>query len=133
MVELRPRGAIQLASTSTDKPGILNVVGAVLQCNDSTCSSLTMLQSKTLGTIKVKGKTDLSIQWDKANHQFIFQFGKLAPVSAPYAVSDTSPPGLNFKDLRFRSLIANCTTEPRLVASLEAYFDNVFVNQSAAP
>jgi len=124
---------IQRASNSTDKPGILEVRGAISQCNDATCATYTVLNSTTLGTIKAGATTTLSIQWDQPNHQFIFKFGKLAPVHLAYAVSDTSSPGLNFKDLRFRNYIANCMTPPRLIAFMEAYFGNVFVNQSAAP
>ncbi|MGZ3535341.1 MAG: hypothetical protein ACXU9K_08945 [Thermodesulfobacteriota bacterium] len=124
---------IERTSDSTDQAGILQVVGAVSQCTDSTCATFTVLSSQTLGTIKVGKKTTLSIQWDQPNHQFIFQFGKLAPVLLTYGVSDTSPPGVNFKDLRLRNYIANCTTGTRLVSFVEAYFDNVFVNQSAVP
>lgn len=124
---------IELASDSTEKPNILEVIGAISQCDDSTCDTYTVLDSQTLGTVKVGATTTLSIQWDQPNHQFIFQFGKLAPVNLAYAVSDTSSPGVNFKDLRLRNYIANCTTEPRLVSFVEAYFDNVFVNQSAVP
>jgi hypothetical protein len=124
---------IELVSNSTNKPGILEVTGYVSQCNDSTCSSSTALQSETLGTIKVGVNTNLSIQWDQPNHQFIFKFGSLAPVFVAYGVSDTSLPGLDFKTLRLRNYIANCTAEPRLVSFVEAYFDNVFVNQSAVP
>ena len=124
---------IELASNSTNKPGILEVTGYVSQCNDSTCSTNTVVQSTTLGTVKVKGKTNLSIQWDQPNHQFIFQLGTLTPVSVKYTVSDTSPPGFSFKDLRLRNYIANCTAEPRLMGFGEAYFSNVYVNESAAP
>jgi hypothetical protein len=124
---------IRLASDSTDKPGILEVLGSVWRCDDSTCTLFTELNATTLGTIKVGAKTTLSIQWDQPFHQFIFQFGKLAPVFLPYAVSDTLSPGVKFKRLRLRNYIANCTTGPRLGSFVEAYFDNVFVNQSAAP
>jgi len=121
------------ASDSTDKAGILEVSGSIWRCDDAACTSFTELNSTTLGTIKVGAKTTLSIQWDQPFHQFIFQFGKLAPVFLPYAVSDTLSPGVKLKRLRLRNYIANCATGPRLGSFLEAYFDNVFVNQSAAP
>jgi len=124
---------ISLASNSTDAPKILEVWGVISQCTDSTCTTFTVLNSKQLGTIKVGAKTTLSMQWDQPNHQFIFQFGKLASVPLGYAVSDTSAPSVNFKHLRLRNYIANCATGPRLQSFVEAYFDNVFVNQSAAP
>jgi hypothetical protein len=124
---------IRLASDSTDKPNILEVLGTVWRCDDPTCSLFTELNSTKLGSIKVGAKTTLSIQWDQPFHQFIFQFGKLAPIFLPYAVSDTFSPGYEFKRLRIRNYIANCTTGPRLGSFVEAYFDNVFVNQSAAP
>jgi len=127
--------AIELASDSTNEPGILNVVGSIRQCGNATCSTLNTLVSQTLGTIKLKGKTDLSMQWDKPNQQFIFQFGKLAPSPLSYSglVADTFPPSVDIKRLDLSYSIANCTIEPRISAFAEAYFDNVFVNQSAAP
>ena len=124
---------IELTSNSSNAPNILNVLGYVIRCNDSSCVSYSLLRGENMGTIKLKAKTDLSVQWDQPNHQFIVQVGKLPPVSLPYAVSDTHPPGVNVKELRLTNYIANCTTEPRLVGFVDAYFDNVFVNQSAAP
>ena len=124
---------IQLRSDSTDKPGTLEVIGRVVKCNDSSCFTNTKLDQQTLGAIKVKKKADLSIQWDKTNHQFIFQFGKLAPVISTYTVPDTSPAGDPTKGLDLNHRIANCTVEPRPVAFVDVSFDNVLVNQSAAP
>jgi hypothetical protein len=127
---------IQLRSDSTDKPGILEVIGRVVQCNDSNCFSNTKLYEQILGTIKVKKKTDLIIQWDKTNHQFIFQFGSgksAVSVSFTYTVSDTSPSGADSKRVDVAHRVAKCTAEPRTVAFVDANFDNVFVNQSAAP
>ncbi len=128
--------AIQLRSDSTDKPGILEVIGRVVQCNDSSCFATTKLFQQTLGTIKVKKKTDLSIQWDKTNHQFIFQFGSgksAVSASFPYTVSDASPPGADSKRVDVAHRVAKCMAEPRTLAFVDANFDNVFVNQSAAP
>ena len=120
---------IELASDSTDKAGILEVIGRVIKCNNSTCSLYTELDKIVLGTTKVKKKTDLSIQWDKSNHQFIFQLGKSAPVSYTYAVPDLLPAGFaDSKALDIAQSIANCTAEPT-VAFMDANFDNVFVNQ----
>ena len=124
---------IELASDSTDKAGVLEVIGKVLKCNNSTCSSYTELDKKVLGTTKIRKKTDLSIQWDKGNHQFIFQCGKSAPVSSTYAVPDLLPPGVvDSKRVDIAQVVADCTAEPRPVAFMDANFDNVFVNQSAA-
>ena len=124
---------IELASDSTDKAGILEVIGRVIKCNNSTCSLYTELDKIVLGTTKVKKKTDLSIQWDKSNHQFIFQLGKSAPVSSTYAVPDLLPAGFaDSKALDIAQSIANCTAEQRPVAFMDLNFDNVYVNQSAA-
>ena len=76
--------------------------------------------------------TRLRVQWDRENHRFIFQRDDDPEVVAPYTVSDTAPAGARVK--RWTSIsVANCTATPRPVAFIEALFDDVMVNESAAP
>ena len=75
----------------------------------------------------------LRVQWDRDNHRFIFQRDDNAEVFAPYTVSDSAPPGIQVKLLDALHLVPNCTATPRPMAFIEALFDDVMVNASAAP
>ena len=105
-----------------------------MECLDSGCLDANSLSSHDLGTVTLQEMADLSIQWDQANHQFIFQLNNNPPVYAPYTVQDTSPPGMtNGKRIGLSHMLPNCTAEPRPMVFMDAYFDNVYVNQSAGP
>jgi hypothetical protein len=52
---------------------------------------------------------------------------------APYTVPDTTPPGIQVKLLDAIHFVPNCTTTPRPMAFIDAMFDDVMVNASAAP
>lgn len=127
-------------SNSSDPAKVLEVVGHVYQCLDEKCGTYTLLDSESLGTVHLNQTVKLQITWDKTNHQFIFQKGKSTPVPFTYAVSDTNPPGTSnggAKHLGVRQYVASCdmtkTTPPRPVASMEAFFEKVYVNASAIP
>jgi hypothetical protein len=47
-------------------------------------------------------------------------------------VSDSAPPGDQFKRLSVVHFVPNCTATPRPVAFIEAFFDDMMVNESAA-
>jgi hypothetical protein len=124
------------SSSSSDPGNVLEVFGYLVQCADLGCWTGTLLDSKDLGTVRLNQRVKLRITWDQVNHQFIFQVGKGPDVLSPYAVPDTAPPGTpngGNKRLEVAHFIANCTTAPRPVAFMEAFFDDVFVNESAIP
>jgi hypothetical protein len=122
-------------SNSPDPPGVLSVDAVVVHCHDVNCSDRTFLSVTSLGTVTTGQWVRLLMQWDQANHQFIFQRGTLPPVIVPYLVSDTAELGVQSKDLEVVQFVANCmpTALPRPVGKVDALFDNVFVNQSAQP
>jgi hypothetical protein len=120
-------------SNSTDPAGVLQVTGQVIQCLDADCNSSTVLQSVSLGTTTIGTPVTLEMQWDQANKQFLFTRDNGSPVAAPYAVSDVAPPTEPYKDVDLRVDVANCTSAPPLTGFVNASFDNVFVNKSAAP
>ena len=92
------------------------------------------LHFQDLGLVKLGEMTRLRVQWDRENHRFIFQRGGDPEVVAPYTVSDTAPASDSRKTLEITSMsVANCTATPRPVAFIEALFDDVMVNASAAP
>jgi hypothetical protein len=73
------------------------------------------------------------MQWDRENYRFIFQQGGDPEVFAAYTVSDTAPASDRHKTLIVVHSVANCTATPRLVAFMDASFDDVLVNESATP
>jgi hypothetical protein len=125
--------AVERFSNSTDPPGVLRVEAVVIHCHNVDCSDRTFLSVTPLGTVTTGQWVKLLMQWDQANHQFIFQRGTLPPVIVPYFVSDTAEPDLRLKDLEVAQFVANCTAAPRPVGKVDARFDNVFVNESAFP
>jgi hypothetical protein len=124
---------IQRRSNSTDEPNVLEVNYMVVECVNSICTPSTPLDKGFLGTVTTGSVTDLSIRWDKANHQFIFQMDLQSAVFSPYKVSDLSRPGLGFKQLNLGHFVANCKGEPRSSAFMDAYFLKVFVNDKTSP
>jgi hypothetical protein len=48
-------------------------------------------------------------------------------------VADTAPPGIAAKVLNAMHFVPNCPATPRPMAFIEAWFDDVMVNESAAP
>jgi hypothetical protein len=119
------------ASDSTDPPDVLRVQSVVLHCARRFCD--TTLHHKDLGPVKRGEMARLRIQWDRDNHRFIFQRDDAPEVVAPYTVSDTGQPSAAVKRLVVANEVANCTSMPRPVAFIDALFDDVMVNESAAP
>ena len=119
-------------SDSTDPPDILRVICEVLHCT-SDGTGISNLHRQDLGPVKLGEMVRLRVQWDRDNHRFIFQRDDDPEVLAPYTVSDSGPPGDQVKLLVALNLVSNCTATPRPVAFIEALFDDVMVNESAAP
>jgi hypothetical protein len=119
------------AAESTDPPDVLRVQSVVLHCNSWVCD--TTLHHKDLGPVKRWEMARLRIQWDRDTHRFIFQRGDAPEVVAPYTVSDTAQPSAAVKPLVIANEVANCTAKPRPVAFIDTLFDDVMVNESAAP
>lgn len=113
--------------------GTLVVVASVTHCTNSSCVAPSVLDFESLGTVAIGTGVKLTMQWDQANHKFIFTRGSRTPIEFIYGVPDTSPPGLPSKNLEVFTNVANCTTTPAPVASISALFDNVNLNQSALP
>lgn len=122
---------LQRRSDSTDPPGIFRVQGFVFKCTDAACNGSVDLAFVLLGFATVNQPATLLLQWDQPNHKFIFGFNGTT-VDAPYFVSDTAPPSFQSKAMHAQVVVANCTAVPRPVGSMDALFNNVFVNASAA-
>lgn len=111
---------------------VLYALSLVVHCTTADCKESTYLHSRVLGPVKRGETTTLRVQWDRDNHRFIFQRDDDLEVFAPYTLSDAAPPGRQRKGLRIGYEATNCTAMPRPVAFIEAFIDDVFVNESAA-
>ena len=120
-------------SGSTVPPDVHRARSVVFHCANRPCTTGSELHSQDLGPVKRGEMARLRVQWDRDNHRFIFQRDDAPEVFAPYAVSDTAPPGIQVKLLDAMHFVPNCTVTPRPVAFIEALFDDVMVNESAAP
>jgi hypothetical protein len=125
--------AIGLYSNSTFPAGAAGVLFYVIECTNNDCSTFDIIDADLLADVPVGTEVNVRMQWDQTNHQFTFGQSANDTVSVPYAVSDSSSPGMPFKRLEVSNSVANCTTEPRPIAEIAALFDDVSVNQSAVP
>ena len=120
-------------SDSTDPPDVFRVRSGVFHCANAACTAVSELHFQDLGSVQRGEMARLRVQWDRDKHRFIFQRDDNPEVFAPYTVSDSAPPGIQVKLLDALHLVPNCTATPRPVAFIEALFDDVLVNESAAP
>jgi hypothetical protein len=126
--------AIVRQAPSPDPEKILRVQAFVTQCADVACLGGKQLDFQDMGPIKRGKKARLRIQWDQANHRFIFQRDGEPEVFSPYMVSDTAPSGSRVKFLGTTNIVPNCRLQagmPRPASFIDAFFDNVLVNESA--
>jgi len=123
--------SVSVGRLSADPPGSLSVDAAIVRCNDKTpsCDDQITLSSQTLGSVQLGSNNTLSVTWDRSNHQFIFQLNSDSAVPLAYTVSDTFPPGLSDKSFWVAGNVPHCTTKPRPSATVDALFDNVYVNR----
>jgi hypothetical protein len=120
-------------SDATDPPDVLRVRSSIFHCANTPCTTGSGLHFQDLGPVKRGEMVKLRVQWDRDNHRFIFQRDDGPEVVAPYTVPDTTPPGIQVKLLDAIHFVPNCTTTPRPMAFIDALFDDVMVNKSAAP
>jgi hypothetical protein len=73
------------------------------------------------------------MQWDPANDRFIFQRDADPEVFLPYTVSDAASASNAAKGVNVLDAVPNCTIGPRSVGFINAFFDDVSVNESAVP
>jgi hypothetical protein len=120
-------------SGSNAPPDVFQARSVVFYCANRPCTAGSELHRRDLGPVKRGEVVRLRVQWDRDNHRFIFQRDEAPEVFAPYTVSDTAPPGIAVKQLEAMLSVPTCTATPRPMAFIEAWFDDVMVNESAAP
>jgi hypothetical protein len=102
-----------------------------IRCDDAACTTSTPLGiSPFTKSWALNQKHPLVLAWDVANKQFLgivdFQTATQETQTVSYgALSDTSAPGLDFKDLGIRHFVASCTAGATM-AQMTVLFDNFF-------
>ncbi|CAM3308421.1 hypothetical protein G4177_08410 [Corallococcus sp. ZKHCc1 1396] len=126
--------SIRIVSRSTDLPASkeLRVEAVIEQCRDTSCAGRTQLFAADLGKVHQGEQASLRVQWDAANHRFVFQRDAQPEVYGTYAVSDTHSPGAPDKALVVTHALPTCASGAPL-GYANAYFHDVLVNASAAP
>lgn len=115
----------------------LKVVAFVQRCLDDGCSSTQELFKKQVCTIGVAEPIKLRIKWNSANNTIVFYHAKesedMQSDVYKYTFDDSVLAGVAWrKRLDVSMGLGNCTDTPRPSAMIEAVFDNVYVNESAA-
>ncbi|NNC03852.1 hypothetical protein HJC10_13485 [Corallococcus exiguus] len=128
--------SIRTVSRSTDPAGsqALRVEAVIEQCTNASCSTRTQLFTADLGLVHQGEQAALRLQWDVANHRFVFQRDTQPEVYGAYTVTDTHAPGSSSKALVVTHDLPTCASAtPAPLGYANAYFHDVFVNESAAP
>jgi len=125
---------VHRVSDSTDPPGLLHVEGVVAICYVADCNgAIAVGNAVDLGTVMVGTPTTVQLQWDQPGRTFHFSREGGPSGTLGYPQSDANPPGVPFAQLSTRVNVPNCQSAPRVNSMVDAAFDNVFVNRSAAP
>jgi hypothetical protein len=126
-------GIVQ-ASDTRDPSDVFRTQSVVFYCANRPCTAGTQLHRQDLGPVKRGEMARLRVQWDRPHSQFIFQRDEQPEVFARYAVpSDILAPLIPIKLLHAVHFVPACTATPRPMAYMDALFDDVMVNESAAP
>lgn len=122
-------------SNSADPAGTLRVQGLVLHCNSADCVAATTVGNVVdLGTVTLGQAAVVQLQWDQAGKSFLFaRDGGAFSGAVGYTENDTSSPGVLFRQLSTRLDLPSCQSAPRVTGVIDASFDNIAVNKSAAP
>lgn len=122
-------------SNSSDPAGVLRVQGFASVCTSSDCVNGTVIGNIVdLGTVSLGQSAVVTLQWDQGGKTFFFSRDNGAfSGSAAYALSDSTAPSVPFKQLSTRMDLTNCQSAPQTTGYIDASFDNVMVNASAAP
>jgi hypothetical protein len=121
-------------SGAADPPDVFRAESVVFYCANRPCTAGTQLHRQDLGPVKRGEKARLRVQWDRIHRQFIFQRDEQPEVFARYAVpSDVVAPVSPSRWLNAMLFAPDCTAPPRPMVFIDALFDDVMVNESAAP
>jgi hypothetical protein len=121
-------------SNSADPIGVLRVEGTVYQCTVADCNyGASVLGSVDLGTAVVGETLSLRVDWDSQANRFGFGRVNNQTFYVNYAVADSQAAFGAFRQIGTRTEMANCLSGNRTEGFIDAKFDAVSVNLSAAP
>jgi hypothetical protein len=127
--DVRARLGIDASTNTSDQPSELRVVAKVQKCNNSDCTDITTMFTQDLGALALGQQAKLYLKWDKPNYRFLFRRDFEPWVSYAYDSNlQKSVPGINIKRLTVAGNAANCKAAPRTVAMMNAFFDNIYIN-----
>jgi hypothetical protein len=114
-----------------------SIVAFISRCLDTACtSSPTLVSHVFAATWSPRHPDTLQLQWDREGQQFLFAVNPGAAgeetAALSYPASDAFPAVQAFKAIRASHSAANCA-EARKQVSMTATFDDVLINESAAP
>lgn len=120
---------IERDSLSADPEDTARISAKVRRCIDDNCTHYNTLFWKDLGSIEAGQSATLSLEWDKANHKFVFKRDKSTVVYAydTKQYPDTFPPMFVSRALSVVSGVPNCTSGPRPTGFMNASFDKVYI------
>lgn len=84
-------------------------------------------EAQVLGTVSLGQTAKLRLNWDQANSQFVFQWNSNPVVVIGYKVH-AFPAVTAIKELWVGHGVPECASAPLASATIDAYFDNVYVN-----
>jgi hypothetical protein len=133
--DVQVRLEIDRSAASVDPVGVLRVRASIVQCSGDQvhCDEYLEIDHVDLGTVPVGQATTVQMQWDEPNRRFLFAREETGQnVTLPYVHAIAGPPTVPVKALSTRLDLANCSPAPTQ-GLVDASFDNVSVNRSAAP
>lgn len=120
-------------ANSVDPPNVMRLRGSVYQCTQPDCSfGWIGLGGVDLGTATVGESVTVKLEWDKPSKRFNFFRGSDPVQRVSYVVSDALAPALVYRLVGTSTMLAHCTAG-RTEGFIDAKFDSIFVNASAAP
>jgi hypothetical protein len=120
-------------SGATGPPDVFQARAVVFYGANRPCTAGMPLPRRDLRSVNRGETARLRVQWDRDNHRFICQRDDASAVFAPSAGSDTDPPASAATWVDARHVVPNWTATPRPMACIDAWFDEMMVNESAAP
>ena len=121
-------------ANSVEAPNVLRVEGFVFQCGTADCNTGTSLIGiAELGAVTTGQLLTMRFDWEPGQDRFNFYRGSDPVQRVSYAGRpDTTAPFLAFKTIGTRTRLESCLLG-RNEGYMDASFDNLSVNASAAP
>lgn len=119
---------------SADPEGVLRAEGFIGRCTQSDCNFGTAsLGLVDLGPVTTATAATVKFDWEPDKDRFNFYLGSGAVQRLSYAgYSDATPPSVPLKVIGTRTILESCMAG-RIEGGIDARFDNLSVNSSAAP